>query len=179
MDIKIPELYAPMFHNKNGVTKYPNDVLRTVATTIESNENVSKIITKMSDALRITKGVGLAANQIGISKRIIMVRQNQRYALLNPVIVEASGTYIAEEGCLSIPGLWGKVSRHQTVTVKGISPHGKEVVLTLTDMDAVIPQHEIDHLDGIMFFDKAIQDSLHWFSVNVGTLLPAEFSNSD
>lgn len=177
MDVKIPDLYAPLFNNNNGVVKYPNDVLRKIAEPVGTNEDVSKIITQMSDILGKTTGIGLAAPQIGISKRIIMIRHNKRYALINPVIEDASGVFTADEGCMSIPNLWGHVVRHQSITLRGTSPHGKEVVLKLTDMEAVVPQHEIDHLDGVLFIDKTIPKSLNWFAKQIGLPISAEFED--
>lgn len=178
MNIKIPDLYASAFRNNNGVVKYPNDVLRLVASQVENLDDAKKVISKMSPILHDTHGIGLAAPQIGESKRIILIRHEQRYALVNPVIEEFSGMFLADEGCLSVPGLWGKVLRHEKIVLRGTSPHGKEIVLKLEGMNAVVPQHEIDHLDGIMFFDKAIQDSLHWFSENMGVQIPAEFADA-
>jgi peptide deformylase len=78
---------------------------------------------------------------------------------------------------MSIPNLWGHVVRHQSITLRGTSPHGKEVVLKLTDMEAVVPQHEIDHLDGILFIDKSIPKSLNWFAKKIGIPLSAEFED--
>jgi len=177
MNIKIPDLYTSMFHNKNGIVKYPNDVLRQKANLVESLDDAKKVISKMSPILRDTQGVGLAAPQIGVSKRIIVVRHEQRYALVNPFIEEYSGSYLADEGCLSVPGLWGKVLRHEKIVLRGTSPHGKDVVLKLDGMGAVVPQHEIDHLDGVMFFDKALKDSLYWWSPSIDKRLAFDFDD--
>lgn len=177
MDLKIPDSYISLFKNNKEIVKYPNEILRQSAVDVLLNEDISKTIKKMSDVLRKTNGVGIAAPQIGVSKRIIIVKQGQSRVLINPEIQEYSGNYISEEGCLSVPGLWGKVERYQKITVSGILPNGKNVVLNLADMEAVVLQHEIDHLNGIMFFDKAIPDSLHWFSVNSTIPLLAEFNN--
>ena len=179
MEVKIPDLYLQLFRVKNDVTKYPNAVLRTVASPVDDIASVQKLITRMSNIVRATGGVGLAAPQAGESKRVIIVRRDNRYVLINPVIEECSGTYIADEGCLSTPGLWGQVERHQHIVLRGTTPHGKESVLRLSDMEAVVPQHEIDHLDGIMFFDRAISDSLHWFSPTVGKQILAELQDSE
>lgn len=175
IDIKIPDDCLASFLKQNNVVKYPADVLRTVALEVNSPNDVKSLITTMSDVLRNTSGVGLSAPQVGVSKRVIMVRREQRYALINPVIEEYSGIYLADEGCLSIPGLWGQVLRHKDITLRGTSPHGKEVILKLTEMEAVVPQHEIDHLDGVLFMDKAIQDSLYWYSASSELRLPVEF----
>lgn len=175
MNLIVPSEYTKLFQKNNSIVKYPADILRVVTKPVENTEEAQKIVSRMSDILRTTKGIGLAAPQIGVDQRIIMVRHEQRYVLYNPVIEEASGSYVAEEGCLSIPGLWGNVLRHNHITLRGTSPHGKEAVLKLSGMAAVVPQHEIDHLDGVLFIDKLMPGSAHWFSPEVGKRLLAEF----
>lgn len=164
MNLIVPSEYDKLFQNNNGVVKYPADILRVVTKPVEDTESAQKIVSRMSDIVRATGGIGLAAPQIGVDQRIIMVRHDQRYVLYNPVIEDASGLYVADEGCLSIPGLWGQVLRHNQITLRGISPHGKETVLKLSGMAAVVPQHEIDHLDGVLFIDKLVPGSAHWYA---------------
>jgi peptide deformylase len=175
MNLIVPSEYTKLFQKNNNIVKYPADILRVVTKPVENTEEAQKIVSRMSDILRTTRGIGLAAPQIGVDQRIIMIRHEQRYVLYNPVIEEASGSYVAEEGCLSIPGLWGNVLRHNHITLRGTSPHGKETVLKLSGMAAVVPQHEIDHLDGVLFIDRLMPGSAHWFSPEVGKRLLAEF----
>jgi len=179
MEVVVDKSFASLFKVKNGIVKYPDTVLRQTALPVENISEVSKLIEKMSSVLRDTKGVGLAAPQIGVSKRVIMVRRDTRFVLINPTVQEASGEYCGEEGCLSIPGLWGDVKRYKNIVVTGVSPHGKETVLNLSDTEAVVVQHEIDHLDGVLFIDRAIPETLHWYVAASQTRIPAILSNGD
>ena len=104
-------------------------------------------------------GVGLAAPQVGISKRIIVFDpeplnpDSEPMALINPEIVERSGQADAEEGCLSVPDVRGEVERAANVTVEALNLDGKKVRIEATDLLARILQHEIDHLNGVLFVD--------------------------
>ena len=101
-------------------------------------------------------GVGLAAPQIGISERIIAVLERDRISVYaNPVIIKKShAIQMSEEGCLSVPGIFGIVERAKRVTVQAIDRHGRKIEMDLSGFPAVIFQHEIDHLDGVLFIDK-------------------------
>ncbi len=118
-----------------------------------------ELIENMFETMYAEEGVGLAAPQVGIGERIIVVDPHQDdvepFALINPAIVEASReTEKGEEGCLSIPGLRDIVERSFSVVVRGTTPEGDETTLDLSGLPARIIQHEIDHLDGILFFDR-------------------------
>lgn len=118
--------------------------------------NVIKLIKNMVETMHDANGVGLAAPQVGILKRVIVIDIGEGIiALINPEIIEASGEQTDSEGCLSFPGLVGEVTRAAKVKVKGIAPDGKEVILEGEGLLARAFQHEIDHLDGILFIDKA------------------------
>lgn len=101
-------------------------------------------------------GVGLAAPQIGIQERIIAVQEREKIGVYaNPEIVKRSpATQLGEEGCLSVPRKFGMVERAKRVTVRALDRHGRRVELELSNFPAVIFQHEIDHLDGVLFIDK-------------------------
>lgn len=110
----------------------------------------------MRDTMYANQGVGLAAPQIGVSKRVIVVDVGDGLVeLINPVIAEAKGTQIDNEGCLSIPGMVGEVMRAEHVNVKGLDRTGNETEIEASGFFARALQHEIDHLDGILFIDKA------------------------
>jgi peptide deformylase len=120
------------------------------------DEGVRAFITDLFDTMRASKGVGLAANQVGVATRVCVVETDEqhRYALVNPVIVERDGTVKDEEGCLSIPDIYGDVERSARVVVEALDENGKKQRIEATELLARAIQHEIDHLDGIMFLDR-------------------------
>lgn len=120
--------------------------------------NILKLLDNMVDTMRQAQGVGLAAPQIGVSKRVIVVEvDGQLVEMINPEIVEQSGEEISVEGCLSIPGVAGEVKRAYRVKARGLNRHGQLVEVAGQGMLARALQHEIDHLDGILFVDKTIR----------------------
>jgi peptide deformylase len=117
------------------------------------------LIGDMFETMYAEEGVGLAAPQVGVSDRVIVIDSHEEgvdpFALINPVIREFSPeTDRAEEGCLSIPGLKEIVERSLRVVVEGLDPHGAPVRIDAEGLLARILQHEVDHLDGILFFDR-------------------------
>lgn len=140
-----------------------SEVLRRKADDVDGpGEELDALIADMFETMYAEKGIGLAAPQIGLSKRLIVVDVNDEqgeamgpFALLNPRIVE-SGTALDkhEEGCLSIPGVTGVVERPWTVTVEGLTQKGEPVRIEAEGMLARCLQHEIDHLDGVLFIDR-------------------------
>jgi peptide deformylase len=115
----------------------------------------------MLETMYASSGVGLAAPQVGKSIRLIVVdvtgeeEEKRPHLLFNPEVVSTRGICSAEEGCLSVPGVWADVERPETITVKGLDKHGKPVTLeSLTGLLARCIQHEIDHLNGVLFVDK-------------------------
>ncbi|HEY0810719.1 MAG TPA: peptide deformylase [Longimicrobiales bacterium] len=135
-------------------------VLRQRANEVaEVSEVTRQLIRDMFETMYAEEGVGLAAPQVGISERIIVVDPQQddlpAFALINPEILEASKeTEKGEEGCLSIPGLRELVERSQRVVVRGLTPEGQARQLDLEGLPARIIQHEVDHLDGVLFIDR-------------------------
>ncbi len=125
-------------------------------------QEFKELIADMKETMKADNGVGLAAPQIGISKRLITVDTPQgSMAFINPVITKLSRRQInSEEGCLSVPGVFGIVKRSRQVIVQAIDEDGQEIEIKATGLTSTIFQHEIDHLDGILFIDKAknIQD---------------------
>lgn len=120
------------------------------------SSNIVKLLENMRDTMYANKGVGLAAPQIGVSKRVIVVDVGEGLIeLVNPLIVGAEGEETDMEGCLSIPGLVGDVKRAAVVTVKGLNRSGAEIEIKAEGFAARAFQHEIDHLEGILFTDKA------------------------
>ena len=152
------------------IVTLPETVLSRKARAVARvDKNLQTLIDDMVETMREAPGVGLAAPQIGLSERIIVIEYYEReedeeqedapkkvWALINPEIMKSSEeTLIGVEGCLSIPGLVGEVERHAAVQVKGLNRHGKPVKIKAEGWLARIFQHEIDHLNGILFTDRA------------------------
>ena len=137
---------------------YPDERLKTIAAPVaEVNDEVRRIIDDMFETMYQHEGIGLAATQVDIHRRIITIdidgtKQNQ-VVLINPEILDAEGETGIEEGCLSIPGFRALVPRKEKVTVKALDRHGKEFTLDADGLLAICIQHEIDHLNGILFVD--------------------------
>jgi peptide deformylase len=126
----------------------------------EINDRIRSIIQDMIETMRDRHGVGLAAPQVGILRRIIVVEvEGILYELINPVIVQQEGEQYEEEACLSVEGLIGRVHRPQYVKIRGLSPQGEPVEYEGEDFLAVAFCHECDHLDGVLYIDKA--DDIH------------------
>ena len=142
---------------------YPDEVLKQKAQPIEEvNDEVRALVDDMFETMYKKGGVGLAANQIGILKRVVVLdlnsgKENQgknKIVLINPEIVTMEGEQVGEEGCLSLPGLYKKVKRAKYVKVKALNYHGEEFEIEGEDLLARALQHEIDHLNGIVFIDR-------------------------
>ncbi|MGG1880418.1 peptide deformylase [Paenibacillus cisolokensis] len=141
------------------IVKEPDEVLHKRAKEVTKiTPNVQKLLDDMADTMYDADGVGLAAPQVGILKRLIVVDagdENGLIKMINPEIIESEGEQFGPEGCLSIPGWNGDVRRAEKVTVKGLDREGNEIVITGTGLLARAFQHEIDHLNGVLFTDIA------------------------
>lgn len=136
---------------------YGDPILRKKAEPFrEISDEIRDLVPEFVKTMQDEDGVGLAANQIGIARRMIAVSDgNQVYVIFNPKIVSWSiRTIAAEEGCLSLPGLYAEVERSAKVVVKGLQEDGSEIELVARGIFARALQHEIDHLDGILFIDR-------------------------
>ena len=121
----------------------------------------AKLMDDMVETMRQAPGIGLAAPQVGISERIIVVElENNLYCLANPKITKKSGKQVCMEGCLSVPGLEGPVQRAEKICVTGMDKRGHQVKVDAEGLLAVVFQHEIDHLDGILFVERVKDPSL-------------------
>jgi len=118
--------------------------------------SIQRLLDDLAETMLDAPGAGLAANQIGVALRVCVVKgdENQIWGLVNPVIVKATGSQVGDEGCLSKPGWVGQVERHEAVVVKALNRHGKEVRIKSTGFTARAFQHELDHLDGVLFTDR-------------------------
>ncbi|NLV83424.1 MAG: peptide deformylase [Spirochaetales bacterium] len=138
------------------------DVLRTKAEKItDFDQSLSILVDAMFDTMDEADGVGLAAPQIGVSKRIFVIdtrKDKERIAFVNPVIIETSQNTVSyEEGCLSIPTMYTQIVRPAEVTVQAQDVKGKSFVLKATGLLARAIQHEYDHLEGVLFIDRMEQ----------------------
>jgi peptide deformylase len=134
-------------------------VLRQPAEDVEVfDDELRQLIQDMFEVMYAEEGIGLAAPQIGVSKRFFVMDVGEpgtrAQAIVNPVIVEESGSEKGEEGCLSLPGLIGEVERAAKIVVEGRGPDGNPLRLEASELVARCIQHEIDHLDGVLFIDR-------------------------
>ncbi|WP_127584325.1 peptide deformylase [Paenibacillus koleovorans] len=141
------------------IVKDPDPVLREKSVPVTKfNSNLHKLLNDMADTMYEAEGVGLAAPQIGILKRVIVVDvgdDNGLIEIINPEIVNKEGEQFGPEGCLSIPGLQGDVSRAMTVTIRGQDRNGDPVEYTGSELLSRAFQHEVDHLNGVLYTDLA------------------------
>jgi len=142
------------------IYQYPAPVLRKKAGKVDKfDENLKLLIEDMAETMYDAPGIGLAAPQIGESLQLLIVdigsdQEKREYmAVVNPEIVEAEGTQIDEEGCLSVPDLTANVKRHKKITLSYQDTDGTQKKLEAEERFAVVLQHEIDHLNGILFID--------------------------
>jgi peptide deformylase len=167
MEIVVPEDFQYLYtrDSTKAIVKIPHPVLRQKAAPISKiTKKTQDLVDTMLRIMRAANGIGLAAPQLGISQRIIVVAPEgmKPTALINPRVVKSDGSEVGEEGCLSIPGLYGDVTRPATVEVEALDRKGHKISLSLKGMKARVVQHEIDHLDGILFIDKVDAPTLHW-----------------
>jgi peptide deformylase len=140
-----------------SVRLYGDPILRTVAEPVTSvTDEIKKIIADMTETMWHQVGVGLAAPQVGISLRILVMDDGKRgaRALLNPSITDRRGSVVEEEGCLSIPGVFADVERSKWIAVSALDENGDHISFDAQGLQAKVIQHEIDHLDGVLFIDR-------------------------
>jgi peptide deformylase len=151
------------------ITKYPNPILKQPASEVtDFNSDLHKLIDDMFETMYEADGIGLAAPQVNISKRVAVIDLigdgSQKLELINPKIINRNGKSSGEEGCLSIPEYRETVQRASTIKVVAFDRHGDEYTLEAGDLLAVCLQHEIDHLDGILFVDRISRIKKHFFN---------------
>jgi peptide deformylase len=146
-----------------GLTFYGNPVLRKRAEEVALSDlgpDLDRLVKRMFEVMYEEEGVGLAAPQVGISKRIFVMdvpvegKENKIGVMINPEILETRDTQTGSEGCLSIPELREDVTRHAWLRVRGLDAQGKTVEFECDDLLARAVQHEVDHLDGVLYIDR-------------------------
>jgi len=136
---------------------FEHPVLREKARKVPKvDSSIVRLLDDLAETMYAAPGAGLAANQIGVALRVCVVKgdENQHWGLVNPVLVKGEGSQVGYEGCLSFPGWLGEVERYETVVVKGLNRRGKEIRVKSSGFTARAFQHEIDHLDGVLFTDR-------------------------
>lgn len=142
------------------IVKHPAPSLRERSIEVDPAEITTPAfqayLDKLSATMAVKDGVGIASPQVGRNIRAVVVTLSGEVScLINPEITKTSAAMIeSEEGCLSVPGIYGLVERHKRITLKALNRHGRKVELDLRNFDAIVVQHEIDHLDGVLFIDK-------------------------
>jgi peptide deformylase len=164
----LAEKYENIPFDDSRVVKYKEtsgwEVLRAKAAPVETfDDSTRALIAEMADVMYAAHGVGLAAPQVGHGIRLLIYDAGAGLrALINPQILKQKGEqYEPEEGCLSIPNLRGVVRRPSTIVVKGTNKDGELVQFRATDFEARVICHEVDHLEGILFTDRADPKTLH------------------
>lgn len=146
---------------KLQIVKYGDETLRKVCRPVDKiTPRIITLLDDMIETMHAADGVGLAAPQVGVLRRIaiVEVEEGQLYELINPRIVAYAGEQKEQEGCLSIPGRWGITKRPQHVTVRATNRYGEEFEVSGSDLLARAFCHEIDHLDGKLFIDEMIEE---------------------
>jgi peptide deformylase len=167
MQIVVPDEFKYLYVTdaEHPIVKVPDPVLRDVAAEVSKiSKKTALLIDDMMRIMKRANGVGLAAPQLGILQRVIVVAplDYKPMALINPVITKLEGEVVGQEGCLSIPGLYGDVKRAEYIEVDCLDRKGREITIELEGMPARIVQHEVDHLDGRLFIDLVDVATLHW-----------------
>ncbi len=160
------------------IIQYPHPTLRHVSKPLKRvDKELHTIVREMFNLMYQAKGIGLAANQVDLPYRLFVLNlkgepdgPDDELVFINPVLTSRKGNAEAEEGCLSLPGLYGSVKRPERVTLNAFNLRGEEITMDLEGLFARAVQHEIDHLDGILFIDRlsptgamAIKDTLSDF----------------
>lgn len=144
------------------ILRYPDPRLHTVAAPVEQvDDEIRSLIRNMVETMYAAPGVGLAATQVNVHKRVVVMdvseNHNHPIALINPEIIASSGSGEREEGCLSVPGIFETVRRAERVTIKALDPQGVPLEMEADGLLAVCIQHELDHLNGKVFVEYLSQ----------------------
>ncbi len=160
--------------SKMDIKIYPESILRAKAKEITNiDDSIKSLADNMLETMYEAPGIGLAANQVGVDLRLIVVdvapkeeRGKSPIVLINPIITESEGEITWEEGCLSVPGMTAEIKRNFRVVVKGFDLLEREITVEAEELFAVVLQHEIDHLDGTLYFDHLSRLKKEFFLKN-------------
>ena len=140
-----------------SMRRYGDPILRQLAAPVAAvTPEIKTLITDMAETMWHQVGIGLAAPQIGVSLRIFVMDDGKRgaRAIVNPVVTERGGVVKEEEGCLSLPGIFAEVERSKSLRIEGLDGEGQPISFEAQGLQAKIIQHELDHLDGVLFIDR-------------------------
>lgn len=148
------KLFMPLL----PILRYPDPRLKTVAAKVENiDDSIRRLARDMAETMYEAPGIGLAATQVNVHMRVIVIdaseARDQLLVLINPELVESEGLQVCEEGCLSVPGIFDKVERAESVVVRYLDTDGEEQTVAADGLLAVCLQHEIDHLQGRVFVE--------------------------
>ena len=140
------------------ILRYPDPRLHTrAAPVLKVDDNIRKLVADMAETMYEAPGIGLAATQVDVHQRVVVIDVSEDnsalLALINPEIISRSGEQVCEEGCLSVPGIYDKVTRAEQVRVRALNQKGETFELDAEGLLAVCIQHELDHLDGKVFVE--------------------------
>ena len=140
-----------------SMRRYGDPILRLLAAPVAAvTPEIKTLIADMAETMWHQVGIGLAAPQIGVSLRIFVMDDGKRgaRAIVNPVVTERGGVVKEEEGCLSLPGIFAEVERSKSLRIEGLDAEGQPISFEAQGLQAKIIQHELDHLDGVLFIDR-------------------------
>jgi peptide deformylase len=140
-----------------SMRRYGDPILRLLAAPVAAvTPEIKTLIADMAETMWHQVGIGLAAPQIGVSLRIFVMDDGKRgaRAIVNPVVTERGGVVKEEEGCLSLPGIFAEVERSKSLRIEGLDGEGQPISFEAQGLQAKIIQHELDHLDGVLFIDR-------------------------
>jgi peptide deformylase len=140
-----------------SMRRYGDPILRQLAAPVAAvTPEIKTLIADMAETMWHQVGIGLAAPQIGVSLRIFVMDDGKRgaRAIVNPVVTERGGVVKEEEGCLSLPGIFAEVERSKSLRIEGLDGEGQPIGFEAQGLQAKIIQHELDHLDGVLFIDR-------------------------
>ncbi len=166
------------------IVLYPDPCLREMCEPVEQvTDEIRKLLDDMADTMYDAPGIGLAGPQVGVNYRVLVVdvgedppagHESSLFKLINPEIVEETGKTDSEEGCLSIPDIRETIKRAETVVVRALNERGEEVTIEADGMLAICLQHEIDHLNGVLFIDHLSKLKLRLIKSKLNKLVAAQ-----
>ena len=144
------------------ILRYPDPRLHTKASPVAAvDDSIRKLVNDMAETMYEAPGIGLAATQVDVHKRVVVIDvtedKSDLQVFINPEIFERSGEQVCEEGCLSVPGIYDKVTRAEKIKVRALNQQGEAFELEAEGLLAVCVQHEVDHLDGKVFVEYLSQ----------------------